>query len=211
MLTEDQHQREVDRHYPKLIMLSPDHKIAAHSIGKSSKEFCRSAESILAQEPVKHKSCKKDLKDHHPHNKKKHMGGSLHKSQKIKDPDERVEHIIVKNIDSQSIGKIPVCKGSVFQMVYHICILHGILLPGVSANVIEHQHPVTKNIISEYKKAGCQQCHKKHCYHQPLPFYLFFIFYHTISFSGRNPGSPGLNSGCSKDLRFSGYPASVSP
>ena len=95
------------------------------------------------------------------------MCRSQNHSGSIKQHQKRIKQIKVKLIDSQSVIKIPERKASISQMIYNAGIIHDILLPGITSDIVKDHQIISIEIIPEHKAAACtqQQKQKAKCPH----------------------------------------------
>ena len=68
------------------------------------------------------------------------MCRSQNNTDSIKQHQERIKQVKVKLVDPQPVIKIPERKAAVPQMVHNAGIVHDVLLPGITSDIVEdHQ------------------------------------------------------------------------
>ena len=95
---------------------------------------------------------------------------NIRNSGSIKQHQKRIKQIKVKLIDSQSVIKIPERKASISQMIYNAGIIHDILLPGITSDIIKDQAISTPggSGAPSWTMAGCSAVQRRRII-PPLP------------------------------------------
>ena len=75
---------------------------------------------------------------------------------------KRVKQVKIKHVDAQPIAEVPQREISFSQVIDNARIIHDILLPGITSDIIEDHQFISKQIISEHKTtAHTQYNHQK--------------------------------------------------
>ena len=101
-------------------------------------------------------------------------------SQGIQHHQGRVKQIQVKHTGSKAIVKIPQRKISFTKMIDYGCIMHGVLLQGISPYIAEHQQLISENVISVNDQAADKQYQQEQKSCLLLPAYFIYKFFHII-------------------------------